>query len=77
LPSAAYYFAAFTGRDIIISDNSIIGEMCHVINCGFPFVSDLALAFPEQLTVENVRYAEELKVLTHSVACLHMHAASL
>ena len=43
---ALYYFAAFTGRDIIISDKSIIGEMCRIITCGFPFASEMALAFP-------------------------------
>ena len=43
---ALYYFAAFTGRDIIISDKSIVGEMCKIITCGFPFASEMALAFP-------------------------------
>jgi hypothetical protein len=58
---AAYYFATFTGREIIIQDNSIIGEMCNIITCGFPFVSDLAKAFPKILTPSAVANAREMK----------------
>jgi hypothetical protein len=39
---ALYYFAAFTNRDIVIADNSIVGEMCQMIHCGFPFLSGSA-----------------------------------
>ncbi len=58
---AAYYFAAFTGRDIIISDRSTIGEMCHIIKCGFPFVSEMALAYPGILTPDAIKGAREIK----------------
>ena len=58
---AAYYFAAVTGRDIIISDRSTIGEMCRVVKCGFPLVSEMALAFPGILTEESVKNAKEVK----------------
>ena len=58
---AAFYFAAFTGRDIIISDQSVLGEMCSIIQCGFPFVSQLALAFPKILNNESLAYVEEIK----------------
>lgn len=61
---AAYYFAAFTGRDLIISDNgggSIIAEVCRVIACGFPFSSDLARAYPGILTEEKMRAARLVK----------------
>ena len=58
---AAFYFAAVTGRDIIISDLSVLGEMCSIIQCGFPFVSQLALAFPKILNNETLAYVEEIK----------------
>jgi hypothetical protein len=58
----AYYFAAFTGRDIIIYDNSIIGEMCKIIVCGFPFASEIALAFPQYFNQNQLNHVEEVKV---------------
>lgn len=60
---AAFYFAAFTGRDIIISDKSIFGELCSIINCGYPFVSQLSLAFPKLLNNETLRRVEEAKAI--------------
>src|SRR4051794_10154137 len=50
---AAFYFAAFTGRDILISDKSALGEMCNIVHCGFPYVSQLALAFPNILNEQT------------------------
>lgn len=46
---AAYYFAALTGRDILIMDGSLVAEMCDILTCGFPKYSELALAFPKLL----------------------------
>mmetsp|Transcript_30722 Transcript_30722/g.51963 ORF Transcript_30722/g.51963 Transcript_30722/m.51963 type:complete len:558 (+) Transcript_30722:77-1750(+) len=60
---AAFYFAAVTGRDIIITDHSIIGEMCQIVHCGFPFVSQVALAFPDILTPEALGNPEDIKSL--------------
>jgi hypothetical protein len=58
---AAFYFAAVTGRDIIITDHSVLGEMCQIVHCGFPFVSQLKMAFPKIVNDESVRHAEGLK----------------
>jgi hypothetical protein len=58
---AAYYFAMFTGRDIVIADKSVVGEMCKIITCGFPLVSEMALAYPGILTEENIANAPSLK----------------
>lgn len=33
---AAYFFSVFSGRDIIVYENSILGEMCNIVQCGFP-----------------------------------------
>eukprot|EP01038_Epipyxis_sp_PR26KG_P005812 gene5812-8018_t len=60
---AAFYFAAITGRDIIISDKSVIGEMCSIIQCGFPFVSQLALAFPKILNEQTLAHVGEVKAV--------------
>ena len=59
---AMYYFAAFTGRDIIISDKSMVGEMCRIITCGFPFASEMSLAFPNILGKDSLKKAELIKV---------------
>lgn len=58
---AAFYFAAVTGRDIIITDNSAMGEMCNIIHCGFPFSSQLALAYPKIVNTDSLTHAENLK----------------
>jgi len=51
---AAFYFAALTGRDIIIADDSLVGEMCKVLYCGFPHFSNVASAFPSILNAEKL-----------------------
>ena len=60
---AVYYYAALTGRDIIISDGSTIGEMCRIVHCGFPFQNVLLHAFPEILTVQNIKSAPCVKAI--------------
>ena len=45
---AAYYFAALTGRSILIIDDSLIGEMCKLLVCGFPLYNEVTKAFPSQ-----------------------------
>ena len=35
-----------TGREIIILDGSLIGEMCTKIYCGYPLLSEVAEAYP-------------------------------
>jgi hypothetical protein len=69
---AAFYFAAVTGRDIVITDNSVLGEMCNIVHCGFPFVSQLKLAFPHihndsaLRSAENLRFGDFLKYMEGS-----------
>lgn len=58
---AAYYFAMLTGRNILIQDGSLIGEMCHVINCGFPHYSSYAKAFPSQLSESEMGSVRGIK----------------
>ena len=43
---SAYYFAMLTGRDILIMDDSLIGEMCKLLRCGFPLLSEISAAYP-------------------------------
>jgi hypothetical protein len=59
---SVYYFAALTGRDLLIFDNSTIGEFCKVIHCGFPLVSEMSEAFPEYLSPEKLRSMKAVKV---------------
>jgi hypothetical protein len=59
---AAYYFAALTGRDLLIFDNSVVGEFCKVVTCGFPMVSDMSLAFPELLSKDHLADMKSVKV---------------
>ena len=52
---AAFYFAALTGRDILINDDSLIGEMCNLLVCGFPLFSQVSSAFPSVLDAEKLQ----------------------
>lgn len=58
---AAFYFAAVTGRDIVIQDRSVLGEMCSVVQCGFPFVDQVSLAFPDILNENSILHADNVK----------------
>eukprot|EP01039_Chlorochromonas_danica_P008800 gene8800-9704_t len=58
---AAYYFAMLTGRDILLQDGSLIGEMCRVVRCGFPHYSDYAKAFPGVLSPSDMGKARGVK----------------
>jgi hypothetical protein len=59
---AAYYFAALTGREILIQDDSLIGEMCTILHCGFPKLSEISAAFPSLLGPEALRGLKSAKV---------------
>jgi hypothetical protein len=60
---AAYYFAVFTGRDVLIIDDSLLGEMCSILNCGFPKLSEVAVAFPSLLGPDKLRGIKGAKVV--------------
>ena len=60
---AVYYFAALTGRDLLIFDNSILGELCKIITCGFPMVSEMSLAYPSLLGPDKLRGIKKVKAL--------------
>ena len=59
---SAYYFAALTGRDLLIFDNSVIGEFCKHIECGFPMVSKMSVAYPELLGKKQLENMKSAKV---------------
>jgi len=56
---AAYFYAVLTNRDIIIVDKSMIGDMCAVIECGFPFMNEMNIAYPNIINDKNV-YSSEI-----------------
>jgi hypothetical protein len=41
-----FFFVLIFMKDILILDNSLIGEMCSIIHCGFPLYSEAAVAYP-------------------------------
>ena len=71
---AAYYFAALTGRDLLIFDNSMVGEFCKIVTCGFPMVSEMAVAFPELLGKDQMLKMKSVKVFDFRK---HMEGLSL
>ena len=60
---SAYYFAALTGREIVIIDNSLLGEVCKVVICGYPFLSTMTEAYPEYFDDEAMKGVKGLKVM--------------
>jgi hypothetical protein len=58
---AAYYFAALTGREILIPDKSILGIFCSLIRCGFPYVESLSNAYPDVLTYQAIKDASPMR----------------
>jgi len=58
---SVYYFAAFTGREIVIIDESLLGEICKVIICGYPLLSTMKDAYPEIFTEEAIKNLRGLK----------------
>eukprot|EP01033_Poteriospumella_lacustris_P007480 gene7480-5373_t len=43
---SVYYFAALTGRDILLLEGTLLAEMCSLLHCGFPLYSDVQASFP-------------------------------
>ena len=43
---AAYFFAVFTGRSVLIYDNSALGYSCHYVQCGFRHTSQMVAKNP-------------------------------
>ena len=60
---SAYYLAALTGREIIIIDNSLLGEVCKVVLCGYPFLSTMTEAYPEYFDDEAMKRVKGVKVI--------------
>lgn len=57
----AYYFALLSGRDILIAEQSIVGAMCRIVSCGYPFMNDIpALRMPSG---KQVKPPESVKTM--------------
>lgn len=54
---AVYLAAMLTGRELIIHDNSVLGQWCRAINCGFQFTSDVEKKYP--LLFEKVKHVTQ------------------
>mmetsp|Transcript_8819 Transcript_8819/g.13201 ORF Transcript_8819/g.13201 Transcript_8819/m.13201 type:complete len:420 (+) Transcript_8819:140-1399(+) len=53
---ALYTFALLDGRSIVIGDSSEIGMFCQVLNCGFPFASEVESSFPVLKNKSHLRH---------------------
>lgn len=54
---AAFYFSIFSYRHLIINDTSPLGQLCNVVQCGFPLYSTFNRANPaifSTLNLENI-----------------------
>jgi hypothetical protein len=60
---AAYYFAMFSSRIILIDDiaGSLISEICTVLHCGYPLYSEVANAFPALFTEKEKKIMKGAK----------------
>mmetsp|Transcript_1651 Transcript_1651/g.1730 ORF Transcript_1651/g.1730 Transcript_1651/m.1730 type:complete len:401 (+) Transcript_1651:74-1276(+) len=58
---AQYVYAILTGRDIVIHDRGLMGELCSVITCGFPFLSQMHAAHPDSFTDEQLKAGRVMK----------------
>lgn len=38
--SDVFYFSVFSGRDILIEENSLLGDFCQYVQCGYKYLSD-------------------------------------
>ena len=64
---SGYYFAALTGREIVIIDHSLLGEVCKIVLCGYPFLSTMTEAYPEYFNEENMRKLRGVKAMDFRV----------
>jgi len=69
----AYYFALFTGRDVLVIDDSLIGEMCSTLHCGYPMLSHMKAAFPKIFNInldklKNVRVWDMMRYFSGEIA---------
>lgn len=80
-----FWFAVFTGRDVSITDLSSVGSVCRVLNCGFPFTSEVKKQFPH-LKLENsprkinyhlVQYFSGNKTLRNDIININGYASHL
>lgn len=56
----AFFLATLTGRELIIGDHSGIGQMCRIINCGYPHVEEMSKVYPQYLSANAIRGARSI-----------------
>ena len=59
---SVYYFAALSGREIVIVDKSLLGEICRVVICGYPLLSTMSESYPTIFSEEALAGVVGLKV---------------
>lgn len=79
-----YWFAVFTGRDLAITDLSSVGSVCRILNCGFPFTSEVKSKFPElklsssprKVNYDLMQYFGGSKLLKNDIVNLNGYSAT-
>ena len=51
---SAYYYGLLTSRFMVIDDNSYLGQLCLVIKCGFPLLSEIGTIYPDIFSREHL-----------------------
>lgn len=64
--ASIYYFAAITGRILLIQDDAAIGSFCRTIHCGFPLAESIVEKFRA-----NMRRNQNSSVIMHRYFLKH------
>lgn len=55
-----FYFAIFTGRDILIEETSLLGDFCSQIRCGYPFRDRVIHDDDSSITTVHINHLNEM-----------------
>lgn len=65
---AAYFYALFTNRQVMIWDESYLGEFCRVVRCGFPFYSTVKESYEDligKIDLQSIPGLRHQQFLSH------------
>ena len=58
----AFIYAALTGRNIVIGEDSALAEVCTIINCGYARVGTMEKSFPSLVSPKKLQSGRHIKV---------------
>ncbi|RYH31363.1 hypothetical protein EON65_02740 [archaeon] len=65
---AAYSYALLTNRQVVIWDDSYLGEFCGVLRCGFPFYSAVRESYTDllgQIDLNSIPFLRHQQFVGH------------